>query len=1528
MKEGSPLAITMSHARETLPRPRPVGIAAALLVLVTVGAAPHSAATPAQFQGQAEDGGEVRSFAIPETSLAKALVEKARDHIAAERWSDAIQALQTLIEDHRGELTSGRHRDIDGRWRSQQLVHPGACAEAARLLAGLPDEARQRYVDRYGHESRAALERALGSGDRAALAEVARRYPLTEAAREAWWALGDLELELGQLGPARASWARAAALSEAAGAPLSEGAHARLAFVFPAEGVGTGGANAPTRAATPPGSDAQTWRVRLDEGYGKNPFFATRGRGEQYNLLPVLADDTLFVCDSMTLRAYDAWTGRLRWASPEAPGWRDVDSGRVLNNDGRPLSRSDFFEAIDLDGTLVAPAVSGRVAVAALQIPVTHTGKSQYRRIRITTIIPDRRLFAFDRETGRELWNHMPPADWDGERGEFEDRMRVAGPPVIAGSRILVPCYRLQGRVDYHVACYDLWSGERLWSTGVISGQLPLNMFGRHAEEFAAAPLVVEGETVLALTQLGAIAALDLFSGDILWETLYDSIPLPANEHQWQPPRRRRDWNNAAPLVAGGVLLAGPTDSTDLVALDIESGAMVWSMGQKNLVGSDRSFSRERWTLFGAVEDTLYLSGSSIVSWRAPGGLDGTQPPSELMASQSFSGGTPPPRATLNGRWIVAPTASRRVVLDRLNLRFEDRRLSLDWEDDQEPGNALLADGALFMLSSRYLSGTFDWEVQQQRFEEALTADPGNHDLAFAYGDMLMDRARTSLGVGGNEEALRLVERARRELEARLDLSGSARRERASKGLYVALRLEAEALARTADVAGALRRLEAARALVPTTPDLRNTLLEIDRLLQVHGETERRFAVLDDLEARCAALAMPVTTDMLERASGDVFAPPSPDGQTVGEWVLLERAHSFGARERVADELAVLHRVLAEYGDVPLSSRAPPGAEVPSVGARIEQLVETYGRHLYAPYEARARELYRRSIAERDARGLDEVVALYPLADAARDAAAARLEQAFEDGETGVLARLVQARLSADWTPESSSSEELGALVKLASSFGAKGNLELEAGLLERLARAAPAARTDGAGSSLRELAEEARARAAPAERRTPVTFDAEDLSQRLYPGRQEVLGRVPRRAARADEPELLVLARSDRGRQTLFAVSSEGADDRQWSRSLDVLRPSPFAGQRSVVLPTAAVVAMRSGLVALDPDSGAELWTVEFEGEGVEALGGAGGVVVASLVSTESGARLAAFDARGGIQLWTLAVERGLHLPAVVSPECAVLLPREHDKGPAWVLDLFTGRTLRRLQLKQGVGDADLAGCWIEDGRLILPGFPRAGSDPRPAPLHALDLTTGAVAWTIEPEERRELDSIVRFGRSAYLILLAAPFSGETEGRLLDVNTRGGGSGPVAGVTLGSEDYPIGIQRGQVVQLDQPYLYLLQPALGSRESLVRQVHLTAGPQWAYRLSVPSDELFTGLLPLPTHSASTVALAYTVNGRSRGGRADARTSLLMIDRQTGFQRETRILPDSLGRADSIRLMGLGPSLIVQGRDGLLVLTKD
>ncbi|MCE9593385.1 MAG: PQQ-binding-like beta-propeller repeat protein, partial [Planctomycetes bacterium] len=614
--------------------------------LLTIVAA--SVFSLARSSAQGDEDRAVKSFSLPETQSARALYERARGHVDAERWSDAISGLQELLEVHRGAVLGAERRDALGR-RSQQDMHAGVANRVTRLLTELGPKARGAYRDRFEPMASAELARARRTGEaRAAQAfvELARRWPITVAAENAWLALGDLELERGDVDAAKLAWRRGEQLARDLGDPLELGA-VRSGLLDPRDARQTalpvppsGGLRLDdgTQTLGPlPGPDCHAWRRKLVDD---DPNLAGSLRSAQGApvMHPVVVGDRVLVSTPLRLLAYNAYSGHREWRSEEDRGWKEVDAGRLRvwdqgDRQERSLERKDFFQGINGAALMLAPTAWGDVAVAALQVPVSAVTNFQYQHIQVTTITPERRLFAFDLGSGELLWSHLPPPLWDGESGSFIDRMRVAGPPIAWQGRVYAPFYRMQGRIEFHVGCFDLYTGALLWSTALISGQVELNMFGRQHRELAAPPLLIHGDRVIAMTQLGAIAALDVFTGDIAWETLYDQLPLPAAEG-FQAGERDELWLASPPAVADGVVVATPIDCADLIGIDVERGTLLWSKPHSRVARLPTKLA-----LLGADDHSVVLgSAAQVIQLASNAGLATTQGPGESSWSDRVLG--------------------------------------------------------------------------------------------------------------------------------------------------------------------------------------------------------------------------------------------------------------------------------------------------------------------------------------------------------------------------------------------------------------------------------------------------------------------------------------------------------------------------------------------------------------------------------------------------------------------------------------------------------------------------------------------------------------------------------------------------------------------------------------------------------------------------------------------------------------------------------------------------------------------------
>jgi outer membrane protein assembly factor BamB len=1474
-------------------------LAATLLAL----ALPRAAA--AQPQDETVAG---RGFAIPQTREARALAETALGHIEAKRWSEAFTALQTLLVQHRGEVLLPPNVVAPDGTPLDELARVGAAMWASERLAELPEAARALYATRYGTEALEALELARRTRDTRALLEVARRYPLTPSASDAWWTLGDLEFERGELENARTSWQRAAELGRLRGAQPPPGATARLELVASL-------AELPQEtAAELPGADAVGWTQVFARPQAITPF----SQGSSNCIYPFVSGDTVLVTDTLQLFAFDAWSGEKRWETPEPAGWSAVDRGEYRPDGKRPIARREFFENLHKRSLMVRPAAAAGVAVAALQIPWTAVYNETYQNYEITNVIPERRLYAFDLATGRELWNHRPPLVWDGMTGELETRLSVAAPPVIAGSRVVVPYYRMQGRVDLHVGCFDLYTGQRLWSSSLISGQMALNMFGRQLHEYNAPPVTITGDKVIVSTQLGAIAALDLYSGDIAWQTLYEQIPVPRASH-WEIVDRPQVFATAPAAVVGGLVVCAPIDSYEFFALDLETGRRLWSRPHSSF----RRPSRELLALLGADAERVWFSGTRVMSQRAPRGLAISQPV-ELSESVDVTSLSEWPRPVLTARHVVVARPDGRAALLREALKSEDARATAEWSGGERPGNLAIAEGALYTTTSSGLTGIVDWRAVEERFRRRSEAAPEDPEPALDWAAVLERRAQAELESARIETGLELLAQARAKLAPFSAPADDALRANVRGRMYSIHLHEARAFELAADPSAALERLAAALPLAATPADALRVQVERLDLQELLGLHEERAALLAELGS--ARLERDMPAEWWARRGAERFQsclPLGTDTETfpTSLYLALESAREARRRGDVAAELRCLHMLLAGWGDLSLPIEPPASAS-----GRIAELASA-NPQAHAPYEDLAREALARARAEDDPDAIERLAALYPHTQAAREAERARLEHALAQRDWRRLVAIVQRSIPDDWTPEVAHESELQSLCVLRAALEDLGNPDFAQALARRLARAQPELVSTLARDEHKTLAELAPTEVAPRPRATTTEFAAFDgvgaLAHSLD-GQFMLLGNfeLPLKDGTRDRVQL-VRQRISRS-EIVQAYAASHARQPLWSQALDTgaVRLDTHAELAAGVL----VIGGANGITALEPLDGSVRWRWT-RGTPVEAHAVVSGVVLAVTRNVDGRAVLVGLEAREGLELWSRTIPANLwaHRP-VVGPEHVVLLPSDWAQSPAHVIDPFTGSRVTTLRLGAHVGEADAAGAWIEGQRLFLPSFPKSSSPAERDCISAWDLASGTRAWRAPCEDGLEFDSILRVGDAAYLVYL--PGSQSPRGTVAELSLRIGAVRRLPGVEIASDAMLVGVRRHSVVELDAPLLVLRAPSADGATTELRGVELPFGRSWTHVIpALPAALYNTGPMPLPLVARDTVVLAYTELPRSRGQASVPKTQVLVLDRASGAQRELMQMPDNVGRAEQLELTSVGPSLWVTGQNGMFVRAK-
>jgi len=1453
----------------------------------------------------AQDESNTHFFALHMSRDARALAETVEEHLAAQRWNEAIGGLQTLISEHGGDVLPEEHRRTASEF-SEYAAHPGAAQWATEQLHKLPTEALAVYEARFEEQAQRALVSARTDADRRALVKLTRRWPVLPAAARAWWVLGDLELEEGHLDAAGDAWRRGYELDLLLGKDRKDSLRSRreLLRALSAESLTHEPRPRPIQGLGEevPRKDAEPWTCELY----LEPFDRKSGGSHyRHNLLPTLDDERLYVSSTLRLFAVDAFTGDELWRAGPPAGWNKLD----------PKKREPLYSGIDDETLLVQPAVGGGIVVAALQIPYSETDNYDWQGIPILTAIPERRLFAFDAETGEELWSHAPHLSWRGNRWNWDrnfspypERMLVSGPPTISGSRVFVPCYRMQGRIDYHVACYELQTGELLWSTPVVSGQRPRNMFGRASREFASAPLVVNGDRVLTQTDLGTLAALDLMTGRIIWQSLYRQIALPKTK-SYNPPDRQRTWRVAAPVVIGDIVVSTPSDSHEIAAFHRDDGRVLWSYDSSTIdrLGGSGKFSHD--LLLGASGDTIYLGGQKVSALEKPGGLASRTPFASKWAYKvsEREALSLTARPVLTRTALVIPHRKERIVLNRA----DGRRLpthSGSWPT-ADYGNVVARDGVLYVLNNDRLLGFFDWEALLERQRLKLAKNPGDAEITLATAELYARRGRSYLEddeLGGALDSLR---GARELLEPMQDRgSGSSDRRlsrRATEELHVVLRDEAEVLTRRGNRAQALRMLDRAIPLASSPEARRDALIQKDRLLQLFQRYEERLTLLKEIEVSCGELPLPTTK--LSRNPplwliGDSPIKPSllADWQktdiTMRLWALLNRAQIHLELRETEACLEELHLALASYGNLPLGDGIDLGT---LVRERISmRRLAPGGTRAYATFESRAQDLLTRAMSEDDPYLLEEVGRLYPHSRASQAALRARLDWAFERGDPTAVASIVASSLA---NPGGVPSIEAAMLLRLGRAIGRLGNEGFESAVIRRLSEDFPALVSDIAphgGATLSRLVEQLPAPPEPPRYELPSFAPSMESSGRPNEGSYKFVGRMLRREPGEPDTELHIYHAS----KQLDAFTRSAPDHRAWSYFL----PEPVTHSDAITIDDQRIFVGDTRKVRALSASGSTLWERDVS-DIVEQLTVDQGIVVANL----SDMNVAAFDAVAGIPLWQLSLAENNWKGPIAGAGRLVFFKSQHAKHErAVIVDPIRGQVLQELDL--GNVNARLhETCWISSDKLIVPDFGRY----TPAEIVAYDMFTGSESWRISFTDGETFHSIASHEGLDYLITTVAELGGTSRAAVYRLDTQFGTTRPVERLRAGEE--PMGIDREQRVELPAPYLFVYASEPTQDGIPVRAIHLPFNVVWKYTLPLTRRESKTNIMPMPAVSEDCVAIAYSIKNKTGLGRKE--TYLVLLDKRAGKKLDTLDLNDQFNYAKRLELRGLGETLFVIGK---------
>lgn len=479
-----------------------------------------------------------------------------------------------------------------------------------------------------------------------------------------------------------------------------------------------------------------------------------RGAGQMTGVLPVVDRGELFFQDNSRIYAVSLESGTA------LPGWADTYDG----DRGGRYALSAWSTPRGQQCTLTVSddavyAVMAQPDVAAMTMTGTMTPRGETR------------LVCLDRRTGRERWvasARSLPQDAAAARN-----LDFSGSPLVAADTVFVMGRGGKGMQfeDAYVLAFEAQSGRFKWLCYLASANTGLFEFGDFSGMMGqrVSHLAYWGGRLYAMTNLGALAAVDSYDGTIVWLNLYPrDVPEPNRLMGVQPWNQRRagrggtspnkPWTSNPVMVTAGKVFALPSDGLHVLAYDAATGVETLRIPLSQFEDAQ--------TLLGIVDEKLLLASDRTVfciNWPAyeeARGVNGNL----VWRSLSFSKAQYPDDA-IRGRGfitqdaVVIPTA---WALHRISLRSGRHEASYpmagaEWAEGEAAGNVLVMQDRLIVATPERVNVYTDLRLAMSKLDAEVAAAPDQPEPRLRYAEIMMVAGKWDVSIAKLDEAMQLI---------------------------------------------------------------------------------------------------------------------------------------------------------------------------------------------------------------------------------------------------------------------------------------------------------------------------------------------------------------------------------------------------------------------------------------------------------------------------------------------------------------------------------------------------------------------------------------------------------------------------------------------------------------------------------------------------------------------------------------------------------------------------------------------------
>ena len=486
-----------------------------------------------------------------------------------------------------------------------------------------------------------------------------------------------------------------------------------------------------------------------------------RKRGAGLGIMPAVDRGQLFFQDNTRIYALDLDSGG------PLPGWVDtypMQSGvyelRGENPTPVPLGRQ---LCVTINDKYVA-------AVMGLSDPIAQSP--------MASEIQESHLVCLDRKTGREIWT-ASPRNLPEAQSALRD-LQMGGSPLMVGENLYVIAHSSRGRFeDCYVLCYSLANGQFRWASFIANSSSEMNA-GAFADDSilysdSVSHLAYASGRLFVVTNLGAVASLDAYTGTIAWLDVYprtESSPIPIGFNQpiLRPGSAAVPWTYNPAVVEDGKVFVLPSDSENLFVYDAGTGDLVQQIELADLQESrdpDVPYSPDvPSTLLAVKDDLIYLAGARQV-WQVPWRSIEHDKPADFTPRDRRSADAGDQSPQVRGRAFVTADAVylptqlclRRILLstgalDSLNSSFP----KTGWDEGEEgPGNVLVTEDHVIVAGDRQVAVYTDIERARSKLDREIAEAPADPEARLHYAEVMFAAAQPDVAQNKLEEAFELL---------------------------------------------------------------------------------------------------------------------------------------------------------------------------------------------------------------------------------------------------------------------------------------------------------------------------------------------------------------------------------------------------------------------------------------------------------------------------------------------------------------------------------------------------------------------------------------------------------------------------------------------------------------------------------------------------------------------------------------------------------------------------------------------------